>query len=223
MFAVVDERAESRQSAFLVFGLVSGFGALNQNLLSFSRHGVLPRIAETHSGFHFVHVLSAGAAGAEGVPFDFTFVDDHVKGFCFRQDCDGRGRGVDTPLRLGGRHALHSVHTALVFQHAIDSFPGHGANNFLETSGSTFARTRNLQLPAFLLAELGVHSEKVAGKESRFVAPRSAAYFQNRIASVLGVVGDEHETNFLFQFREFLFAGSQLLSRHLLHVGVIVV
>ena len=38
-----------------------------------------------------------------------------------RQHRHGDGRGVDAPLRLGRRHALHAVHAALVLEASEDA------------------------------------------------------------------------------------------------------
>jgi hypothetical protein len=64
-----------------------------------------------------VDVLAAGAlrrdrcrcAGPRSLIRRLDFLD-------LGQDRDGAGRGVDAPLRLGGRHALHAMHAGFEFQ-----------------------------------------------------------------------------------------------------------
>ena len=51
---------------------------------------------------------------------EVLLVDLHVDVVGLGQDGDGRRRGVDAPLRLGRRHALHAVHAALEAQLRVD-------------------------------------------------------------------------------------------------------
>jgi hypothetical protein len=63
----------------------------------------------------------------------------------------GHGRGVDAPLALGGRHALHAVHAALVLEAVEDLLARHRAITSLTPpasdseieSGSTFQPRRS--------------------------------------------------------------------------------
>ena len=45
----------------------------------YSGVGVLPVVAQAYSGFHLIYVLSAGTTASESVPFDFPFVNFHIK------------------------------------------------------------------------------------------------------------------------------------------------
>ena len=81
----------------------------------------------------------------------------------------------------------------------------------------------DLQPPAFALAILGVHAEEVAGKECRLVAARASSDFQDGVATVLRVGGDEQEFDFLLQFRTACLALVQLLAGHVAHLRVALV
>ena len=53
-----------------------------------------------------------GPRRAEDVDAEILVLDLDVDLLGLGQHGDGGGRGVDAPLRLGGRHALHAVHAA---------------------------------------------------------------------------------------------------------------
>lgn len=64
-------------------------------------------------------MLSARTGGAEGVDAQILRVNFQFDLFSLRHDSHRHGRGVDTPLRLGLRHALDAVNAALKFQAAV--------------------------------------------------------------------------------------------------------
>ena len=68
-----------------------------------------------------IHILSAGAPGAESVPLYFTFVYFYVKRLCFGQNCNSGSRSVHAALCLGCGHALHTVYPTFVFQYAVNA------------------------------------------------------------------------------------------------------
>ena len=221
MLLVVDERAQACEGAFLILGLVARLGALDEDLLGLARVGVGPHIARAYARFHFIHVLSAGALAAEGVPLDGAFVDLNVELLSLRQHGDGGGGGVDAALRLGHRHALHAVHAALVFQCAIDLLARYREDDLLVASGCTFGEARNGNAPALRLAVLRVHAEEVACEEGSLVAARAAADFHDDVLVVLGVGGDEQQFDFLFELGNALLCGSEFFASHLAHLGVV--
>ena len=95
---------------------------LDLRLLVLLRHDDAGRnVREPHRRVGGVHALAAGAARAERVDAQVLLVDldVHVLGFGQHRH-RGRGR-VDAAAGLGGRHALHAVHAALVLQPAVDA------------------------------------------------------------------------------------------------------
>src|SRR2546426_6716679 len=61
-----------------------------------------------------VDTLATRATRAKHVDAQILVLDLDVDFFCFRQDGDGRGGGMDAALLLGDGDALHAVHTRLV-------------------------------------------------------------------------------------------------------------
>ena len=80
VLAVIDERTQACKGTFLVLRLVACLGTFYKYFLNGPCHRIFPVVAESYARFHFVDILSAGTAGAEGIPFDFAFVDADFKG-----------------------------------------------------------------------------------------------------------------------------------------------
>ena len=88
-------------------------------------------MGDAHGAIGGVDRLSAGTAGAEHVDSQILVVDLDVDFFGLGQHRHGRGRGMDAPLRLGLRHALHAVHTGLVFHPREHALAGDVGDDFL--------------------------------------------------------------------------------------------
>ena len=67
---------------------------------------------------------------------------------------------------------------------------------------------------------LGVHTEEVARKKRRLVAARTAANLHDDILAVLGVLGEQHQFDFLFEGRNLRLKFVDLGTRHLFEFGV---
>ena len=61
-----------------------------------------------------------------------------------RQHGDRGGGGVDAPLRLGGRHALHPVHAGLAPQQAVRVRAAHSDDRFLDAAERALAEGHGL-------------------------------------------------------------------------------
>ena len=60
VLTVVDECIEAAQGTLLVLWLVTGLSTLDEDFLYLACVRVLPRIAETYTRLHLVHVLTTG-------------------------------------------------------------------------------------------------------------------------------------------------------------------
>ena len=123
-------------------------------------------------------------------------------------------------LRLRGGDTLNAVHAALVLQRAVHIVARHRTDDFLEASGRAFVGAGDFQPPALALAVFGVHAEEVAGKERCLIAARASSDFQDGVAAVLRVGGDEQEFDFLLQLRATCLALVQFLAGHVAHLRV---
>ena len=123
-------------------------------------------------------------------------------------------------LGFGGGNTLHAVHARLVFQRAVDLLAADGADDFLVSARGSLSEAGNLHAPPLALAIFGIHAEEVAGKDGRLVASRSSAYFEDGVAVVFGVGGDEQQLDALLDVGQAGFAGGGFLACHVAHLGV---
>ena len=73
-------------------------------------HDAGGQVGDTHRRVGLVDVLASGTAGAVGVNAQVGRVDlDGLRFIGLCQHRHGAGAGVDAPLGLGGRHALHTM------------------------------------------------------------------------------------------------------------------
>ena len=79
-----------------------------------------------------VDVLAARARGAVRVDAQVRGIDVDLVDFVeLRQDRDGARRGVDAPLRLGRRHALHAMRAGLELEPRKRAAPDDAADDLL--------------------------------------------------------------------------------------------
>ena len=120
--------------------------------------------------------------------------DVHVLGL--GQDGHRHGGGVDAPLGFRRRDPLDAVHAAFEFELAVDLVAGDGGDDFLEPADARGGVAQDLQLPAFALAQAGVHPEEVGGEEAGFLAAGAGPNLQDDVLVVVGVLGQHQEAEF---------------------------
>ena len=76
-------------------------------------------------------------------------------------------------------------------------------------------------MPTFGFAILGIHAEQVACKQSRLITACTTSDFHDNIFAILRVGRNEEKLNFLLKFRNTFLIGIDFLSRHFLHVRVV--
>ena len=127
---------------------------------------------------------------------------------------------MDAALGLGGGDALHAVHAALVFEHAIDFLARDVESDVFVAAGGAFVEIDDFHFPVLLFTVARIHAEKVAGKDAGLVAARAAAYLDHGVLAVGGVGGDEHDTDVLFHLVTSLGAFGKFLLGHLAQLFV---
>src|SRR5687767_10587809 len=104
--------------------------------------------------------LPTGSGGAEGVDAEILRIDVDLDVVSLRQH-GNRGRGgMNAPLLFRGGDALHTVHTALVFELAEDFVAADERNNLAQTADARFTCGGDLHAPASRLRESRVHPEQ---------------------------------------------------------------
>ena len=100
--------------------LFACLGVFDEDFFLLARVGVHVLIAQAHTGFHLVHVLSACSARAEEVPRYLALIDYHLNRVV-DQRCDKHAgeAGHAFALCVVGRNAHQSVHSVLALQVSV--------------------------------------------------------------------------------------------------------
>ena len=119
-------------------------------------HDAARQVRDAHRRVGLVDVLAAGAGGAVGIDAQFRGIDlDLLDLIELRQDRDRDGRGMDAPLRLGRRHALHAVGAGLELQLREDAAADDAADDFAVAAVLAGTLAQGLDLPALRLRRSG--------------------------------------------------------------------
>ena len=220
MLLVVDKGIEAREGTLLVLWLVTRLCTLNKYLFCFARIGVLPHIAQTHTRFHFVNVLTTSTTASEGIPLDFSFVHMHLELVSFRQYGHGSRRSVHTALRLSSGHALYTMYARFIFQRTVHIGTRDGKVNLLETTHGTLRNAGNRELPTLRVTVAFIHLEQVTGKQCCLVATRTGTNLHLHVLRILRILWNQRNLNFLLQLGLQGLVLSQFLTSHLLHFRV---
>ena len=84
-----------------------------------------------YCGFGLVYMLSARAAGSEGLYFKVGWVYLNVHLFHFGKYSDSNCGSMNTSLRFRFGNTLNTVDSAFVFHLSVSAFPLHGKAYFL--------------------------------------------------------------------------------------------
>ncbi len=105
------------------------------------------------------------------------------------------------PGRLGVGNALHAVHAGLEFEPGERSAPADFGDDLLVSAHRAFAGGNHFDLPALLGGVALVHAKQIAGEQGGLVAAGAGADFQDDVAFVHGVLGQQHQPDLLFERR----------------------
>ena len=162
--------------------------------------GARRQMGDAHRGFGLVDMLAAGALRAHRVDLQVRLVDVDIDLLGFGQDRDGSRRGMDTPLRLGFRHALHPMHAEFEFQLREDAASRDLRDDFLEAarrpSLATASRRASLSIRRAL-----IHPEKVAGEKGRLVAAGPGANFENGVLFIRRVLWQKRDFQLVLEIK----------------------
>ena len=149
--------------------------------------------------FGFVDVLASGPAGTQRVDPQIGFVDGDIDVLGLGQHGDGRGRGVNAPGGFGIGHALNAVHAGFMLKLGESATAADFGDDFLEAAHRAFARGHDLDFPSLFGRIALVHAKQIACKKSGLVAAGAGADFENDIALVHRILGQQCDTQLLLQ------------------------
>jgi hypothetical protein len=167
-------------------------------------------------------VLTTGPGGTEGIDFQIARIDFWQFRLWHRWHHRHRaGRGMDTALGFGFRHALHAVTARFKLQLAVNAVTRHFGNHLFVTAVFTHVFAHDLNPPAASFSVTAIHTEQIASKNGRFVATGSGAYFQETIAFIVRILWQQQHLQLLFQLFRRRFGLFQLFLRHFTHFRIV--
>ena len=178
-------------------------------------------VVDAHRRVGGVDRLPARAARTHDVDLEVLRVDVDLDVLDLGHHRDGRGRGVDAPLRLGRRHALHAVHARFVLELRVRALARDAGRHFLDAARRRARHRQDLDLPAPPLGEAGVHAEQIGREQRRFFAARAGADLEDDVLVVVGILG--HEQHFERLLQPLLLGGELglFLARQVAHLGIL--
>ena len=105
------------------------------------------------------------------------------------------------PERFGVGYALDAMHAGFEFQFGEGAAAADFGDDFLEAAHRAFARGDDFDLPALIGGVTLIHAEQIAGEQRRLVAAGAGADFENDIALIHRVLGQQREPQFLLERR----------------------
>src|SRR5579883_2750014 len=157
---------------------------------------------------------AAGAGRSHRINAQVGLVDRDVDVLGLRQDRNGGGRGVNAARAFRVGHALHAVHARFELELGEGAAALHFSDDLLVAADRAFARRDHLDFPTLPGCIALVHAEQVAGEQRGLIAAGPGANFQNYVALVHGVLGQERHPDLLLdggtaRFKSGLLLGGQ--------------
>src|SRR4029077_8208883 len=109
---------------------------------------------------------------------------------------------MNAALSLGGRHALHAVHTAFVTKLSKDRFARNPEDRFLEPTKLRWTGSEALSLQSRRFCIAMIHPVKIGGEDSGFVAAGPGADFHDRVALFPLICWQQCDLNIAFKIRD---------------------
>src|SRR6266540_5874156 len=121
---------------------------------------------------------------------------------------------MNAALSLGGRHALHAVHTALVTKLSKDRFARNPENRFLEPTKLRWTGFEVLSLQSRRFCIAMIHPVKIGGEDSGFIAACSSADFNDRVALLRLIRWQQRDLNAAFKIGDTFFELRNFIVSH---------
>ncbi|MDR6357079.1 hypothetical protein Q3H58_003750 [Pseudomonas psychrotolerans] len=125
-------------------------------------------------------------------------------------------------LGLGLRHPLHPVRPGFELELGVDVVALDPGDDLLEATVLALVLREHLESPALALGVARIHAEQIASEDRRLVATGAGADFQEDVAPVVGVLGQHHPLQLVFQFLQARLGAGHLFLGHLAQVRIAV-
>ena len=211
---VEDARLEGREALLAV--------ALLAALILADRDEAGRQVGHADGALGLVHMLAAGAAGAEEV--DSNILLRYLKLILFvrlGENDDRRGGGMDSSLGLGLGHALDAVAAGLEPEASVCALAEHGEDDLLVAVERGRVGVHDGDFPSMRLAVAGIHAEEIAGEERGLLAAGAGADLHYGVAGLERVGRQERAEKAVLEVGKLRFKGRELGGGFVLEVGVV--
>ena len=128
-------------------------------------HNAGRQVRDTDCRIGLVDVLTTRSRGAIGVNAQVGGVDgDGAQLVGLGHDRDGTGRGVDPPLGLGRRYALHTMAAGLELEFGVGTIAFDAGNDLAKAAKNRYVLRNDLDFPALTFGVTRIHAEQVTGE-----------------------------------------------------------
>jgi len=211
-FCLVQARSQDLHGLLFVLQLRAFVLALHNNARR--------NMDKADSGFNLIDVLSALAARPENIDTQVGIVDLDINILGFGQYGYGSRRRVDATTGLGLGHALHTVHTTFVLQHAVGLVAFDAEGDLLVPAALALGEIDHIDAPALGFAEPLIHTEQIACEQSGFVAAGACTYLDDAAFIVVRIARNQLIPQCVIQLLQLFFQRMRILEGHIAHLGV---
>ena len=127
---------------------------------------------------------------------------------------------MNTPLRFGFRHPLHTMPTGFELEPRIGPGTVDTADDFPVTAQFRFIGRKHLHRPALPLGIARIHAEQIPRKQGRLVTARTGPDFQQHTALVVGIARQQQFLQLQLQRRKTRLAGRDFLFGKVAHLRI---
>src|SRR6516164_1627331 len=179
---------------------------------------------DAHRGIGLVDVLAARPGGAIGVNAQIRRIDlDLIDLIELRQDRDRARGGMDAPLRLGGRHALHAMRARLKLQAGEGALAGDAADDLAEAAVLAGALAQHFDVEAFRFGITCIHAVEVAGEDRGLIPAGTRAHLEKDVALIAWIGRQQQAAQLELRRLELAREPRDLLAPERAHAGIAIV
>ena len=124
------------------------------------------------------------------------------------------------PGAFGFGHALHAMDAGFEFEPLEHVAAGDRDDRLLEAAEPGLRQLHHLEAPAVQRGVALVHAEELGGEERRLLAAGAGAHFEDGVALVGLVLGQQHEPHLALELGEPLVERGQFASGERTHLGI---
>ena len=178
-------------------------------------------MSNANCGFSFVNVLTACTTCTISINTQICRIDFYVYFFCFRQNCYGNSGSMHATLGFSFRNTLYAMHATFKFHTAKYAVTIYLEHNFFKTAQFSGVRVKNFYTPATSFCITQVHSKEYACEKCSFVATCTTTNFHDNVFIIVGVRGEQQNSQAFFVSSNLRFKFFQLFFRHFCKLFVI--